>query len=110
LSEDVAGCSDVAHSLETLSRYFPELRCDVTMAWAGTIDGTPDALPVLAAVEQPSGLVVATGMSGHGFGIAPVVGRIVADLVTSGGSSYDLNPFRLQRFREGRAKAPQHLL
>ena len=108
--QDAVRYSDVAHSMQTLSQYFPELRCDVTMAWAGTIDGTPDALPVLAAVEQPSGLVVATGMSGHGFGIAPVVGRIVADLVTSGGSSHDLSPFRLQRFREGQAKAPQHLL
>ena len=110
LFENVARYSDVAHSLETLSRYFPELRCDVTMAWAGTIDGTPDALPVLDAVDQPSGLVVATGMSGHGFGIAPAVGRIVADLVTRGSSSHDLRPFRLQRFRDGGAKAPQHLL
>lgn len=110
LFEDVPRYSDVAYSLETLSRYFPELRCDVTMAWAGTIDGTPDALPVLDAVHQPSGLVIATGMSGHGFGIAPAVGRIVADLVTRGSSSHDLRPFRLQRFRDGGAKAPQHLL
>jgi len=110
LFQDVARYSDVAHSLETLSRYFPELRCDVAMAWAGTIDGTPDALPILDAVGQPSGLVVATGMSGHGFGLAPAVGKIVADLVTRGSSGYDLSPFRLQRFRDGVAKAPQHLL
>ena len=110
LFQDVARYSDVAHSLETLSRYFPQIRCDVSMAWAGTIDGTPDALPVIDEVGQPSGLVVATGMSGHGFGIAPVVGRIVADLVTRGSSSHDLSPFRLRRFRDGAAKAPQHLL
>ena len=110
LFEDVARYSDVAHALETLSRYFPELRCQVAMAWAGTIDGTPDALPVIDAVDQPSGLIVATGMSGHGFGIAPAVGKIVADLVTRGSSSYDLSPFRLRRFRDGAAKAPQHLL
>jgi glycine/D-amino acid oxidase-like deaminating enzyme len=109
LSEDVAGCSDVAHSLGTPTRYFPEFHCDVTMAWAGAVDGAPDALPVLDAVDQPSGLVVVTRMSGHDLGIAPAVGRIVADLVTHG-SSYGLSPFRLQRFREGQAKAPQHLL
>lgn len=108
--QDVARYSDVAHSVETLSRYFPQIRCDVSMAWAGTIDGTPDALPVIDEVGQPSGLVVATGMSGHGFGIAPVVGKIVADLVTSGSSSHDLSPFRLRRFRDGAARAPQHLL
>lgn len=110
LYEDVARYSDVAHALETLSRYFPELRCNIAMAWAGTIDGTPDALPVIDAVDQPSGLVVATGMSGHGFGIAPAAGKIVADLVTGGSSSFDLRPFRLQRFRDGEAKTPQHLL
>ena len=108
--EDVARYSDVASALETLSRYFPELRCGISMAWAGTIDGTPDALPVIDAVDQPSGLVVATGMSGHGFGIAPAVGKIVADLVTRGSSSFELSPFRLQRFRDGEARAPQHLL
>ena len=80
------------------------------MAWAGTIDGTPYGLPVLDAVDKPYGLVVATGMSGHGFGIAPAVGKVVADLVTSGSSKYDLSPFRLRRFREGKAKAAQHLL
>jgi glycine/D-amino acid oxidase-like deaminating enzyme len=110
LFEDVARYSDVAQALGTLSRYFPELRCNVETAWAGTIDGTPDGLPVLDAVDKPYGLVVATGMSGHGFGIAPAVGKVVADLVTSGSSKYDLNPFRLRRFREGKAKAAQHLL
>ena len=108
--KEVARYSDVAHSLATLTRYFPELNCEVSMAWAGTIDGTPDALPVLEGLNQPSGLVIATGMSGHGFGIAPAVGKIVADLITRGSSSFDLSPFELQRFRNGLAKAPQHLL
>ena len=108
--EDVARYSDVASALETLSGYFPELRCGISMAWAGTIDGTPDALPVIDAVDHVSGLVVATGMSGHGFGIAPSVGKIVADLVTGGSSNHDLSPFRLRRFRDGAAKAAQHLL
>ena len=102
--------SDVANSVEAMARYFPDLRLDVATAWAGTIDGTPDALPVIDAVDQAAGLVVATGMSGHGFGIAPAIGRIVADLVIRGSSGHDLSPFRLRRFREGKARAPQHLL
>ncbi len=102
--------SDVARSLQAMTRYFPDLRLDVATAWAGTIDGTPDALPVIDAIDQAAGLVVATGLSGHGFGIAPAVGRIVAELVTRGSSGHDLTPFRLGRFREGKASAPQHLL
>lgn len=102
--------SDVAHAVDVLARYFPALECEIALAWAGTIDGTPDALPVIEAVGEPAGLVVATGMSGHGFGIAPSVGKVIADLVTGTSVSHDLRPFRLRRFRDGDAKAPQHLL
>lgn len=110
LFSPAASYSDVARSLAVLTRYFPGLQCDVAVAWAGTIDGTPDALPVIEAVDSPSGLVVATGMSGHGFGIAPSVGKLVADLVTDVPTEHDLTPFRIRRFREGAAKAPAHLL
>jgi len=37
--------------------------------------------------------------SGHGFKFSPVIGEIVADLVTTGGSRFDLQPFSLERFR-----------
>ncbi|MEI2731746.1 MAG: FAD-binding oxidoreductase [Dermatophilaceae bacterium] len=110
LFADTPSYADVDHSLAVLARYFPQLTCDVAVAWAGTIDGTPDALPIIEAVDRPSGLVVATGMSGHGFGIAPSVGKVVADLVTGTHTDHDLRPFRLKRFREGEAKAPAHLL
>ena len=39
--------------------------------WAGLIDQTPDALPVLQAVAEPAGLVLAMGFSGHGFCLGP---------------------------------------
>jgi glycine/D-amino acid oxidase-like deaminating enzyme len=57
----------------------------------------PDALPV---IDQASigGLTIATGMSGHGFGIAPGIARIVADLVEQRSSSYSTNRFALNRF------------
>ncbi len=50
------------------------------------------------------GLMVAAGFSGHGFKIAPAVGRLVADLVVDGRSSDPRIPesdFRLSRFAEG---------
>ena len=72
---------DVAFCLERIRGYFPELpEIRLLRAWAGEIDATPDALPVLDASAGPSGLVVATGMSGHGFGVSPVIGEIVAAL------------------------------
>lgn len=110
LLESDAIYDDVDNSLEVLSRYFPGFAGKVALAWAGTIDGTPDALPVIESLRDPSGLVVATGMSGHGFGIAPAVGAAIADLVSGTTPKHDLRGFRLHRFRDGDAKTPQHLL
>ena len=102
---------DVASSLNALDDYFPALRpFRLSKAWAGNIDGTPDALPVVDALANPSGLVIATGMSGHGFGIGPAIGVAVADLITRGASGFDLRPMRLGRFSDGTALKPPHLL
>jgi glycine/D-amino acid oxidase-like deaminating enzyme len=102
---------DVSSSLKTLGDYFPGLGpFRLSRSWAGNIDGTPDALPVVDALARPSGLVIATGTSGHGFGIGPAIGEAVADLVTSGTSDFDLRPMRLGRFTDGSALKPPHLL
>jgi len=41
------------------------------------------------------------GFSGHGFMQSPAVGRILAELITSGQTDFDLNPFQLERFEAG---------
>jgi glycine/D-amino acid oxidase-like deaminating enzyme len=46
-------------------------------------------------------LTIATGLSGHGFGIGPGVGRVVADLVDNRDTGHDLRRFRLSRFTDG---------
>ncbi|WP_041527346.1 NAD(P)/FAD-dependent oxidoreductase [Paracoccus aminophilus] len=68
--------------------------------WAGMIDVMPDEVPVLD--ESPiAGLFIATGMSGHGFGIGPGVGRVMADLLQGRDPEHDLTRFRYQRFHDG---------
>lgn len=71
----------------------------VERTWAGYIDGTPDGLPVISAVPGCSGLILATGFSGHGYGLAPAVGRAVSALALDGDCGYRLEPFRVDRFR-----------
>jgi len=73
-------------------------------AWAGMIDTTPDVVPVIDRVAAYPGLFVATGFSGHGFGIGPGAGRVVADMVLGKPTGHDLTRFRLSRFRDGAAK------
>ena len=43
------------------------------------IDVTPDAVPVLDESHTQPGLYMLTGLSGHGFGIGPAAGRVMAD-------------------------------
>ncbi|MGA0542765.1 NAD(P)/FAD-dependent oxidoreductase [Neotabrizicola sp. VNH66] len=75
-------------------------------AWAGMIDTMPDVVPVVDHVAAIPGLTVATGMSGHGFGIGPGMGRVVASLVAGEVPDHDLSRFRLSRFSDGSRIAP----
>ena len=65
------------------------------------IDVTPDAVPVISPVDAVPGLIVATGFSGHGFGIGPGAGRLVADLATGSTPVVDPHDFRLSRYSDG---------
>ena len=75
----------------------------ITGSYAGCYDVTPDWNPVISRTDV-DGLVVAAGFSGHGFKIAPAVGKLIADLVVDGRSADPRIPeddFRLSRFAEG---------
>lgn len=81
----------------------------VSRTWGGLIDKTPDAIPVLDAVPDYQGLIVGAGFTGHGFGIGPMSGEILANLATDGKDTrFDLEPFRLGRF-EGKGVETQEL-
>jgi glycine/D-amino acid oxidase-like deaminating enzyme len=85
-----------------LDRYFPALKdSPFVETWAGMIDVTPDVKPVISACDEIPGFYIATGFSGHGFGIGPGAGEAVAKLVSNGDPGVDLSPFRLSRFFDG---------
>ncbi|MGO4282813.1 NAD(P)/FAD-dependent oxidoreductase [Bosea sp. TAB14] len=70
----------------------------VKESWGGLIDATPDGVPVIGAVPRLPGFFIASGFSGHGFGIGPGAGRLIADLVSGHTPMIDPKPFRLERF------------
>ncbi len=74
---------------------------EIANAWAGLVDVMPDVVPVVDRVDGLSGLIVVTGMSGHGFGIGPGFAGIVSDLATGRKPSEDIERFRLSRFSDG---------
>jgi glycine/D-amino acid oxidase-like deaminating enzyme len=92
--------NDVA--INAFRAIFPALgHVKVAQAWAGYIDVTPDAVPVISAAQQVPGMFIATGFSGHGFGIGPGAGKLMADIVTNDKPLVDPRAFRLSRFSDG---------
>ena len=92
---------------ERLPRRAPWLaKLGIAEIWAGMIDVTPDAVPYLCEAGSPKRFFIGTGMSGHGFGIGPGAGRVLADLVQGRSPGHDLSRFRLNRFRDGSEIVP----
>ena len=82
-----------------LKRLFPGLKdIKVLEQWAGLIDVTPDAVPVISPVSKLPGFYLATGFSGHGFGIGPAAGELAAGMITGSATNSELKPFALTRF------------
>jgi sarcosine oxidase subunit beta len=78
------------------ARFPPAAGARIDDAWAGLYDMTPDAHPILGRVTE--GIQVACGFSGHGFMQSPAVGKAISEEILDGASSFDLSPFRLERF------------
>lgn len=96
----------IARLARDFAAMFPQLgEVKIKSSWAGMIDTMPDIVPVIdhAPIE---GLIVGTGMSGHGFGIGPGVGRILADLAAGRPAGHDLTRFRFARFSDGTKMVP----
>ncbi len=93
---------DVIEIGRALTRAFPEI-ADAPLAetWAGMIESSPDVLPIISSVDGLEGFFVATGFSGHGFGMGPGAGELIAKMVMKRASSDELAPFRLSRFYDG---------
>jgi glycine/D-amino acid oxidase-like deaminating enzyme len=76
----------------------------VSAEWASYIDSTPDGVPAIGETAIP-GLILAAGFSGHGFGIGPGAGHMIADIVTGARPVLDPAPYapaRLDRSAWGK--------
>ncbi len=88
-------------------RYPSAAAAPITRAWAGLYDMTPDAHPIIGWVGE--GVYAACGFSGHGFMQSPAVGKAVAEELLGRESSFDLSPYRLERFDDD-AVFPEELV
>ncbi|UWU31801.1 FAD-binding oxidoreductase (plasmid) [Rhizobium sp. WSM1274] len=70
----------------------------IVAAWAAYVDSTPDGVPGVGEVATVPGFILAAGFSGHGFGIGPGAGHLIADLVTGNEPIVDPRPYHPDRF------------
>lgn len=96
--------------LRNLAKVFPAFAgARITHHWGGLIDVTPDSVPVIGPIDAIPGLFLASGFSGHGFGIGPGAGMLMADIVMGNTPFIDAAPFRFGRLRkETKAPAAAH--
>ena len=88
---------------EQVAARFPAYaEAGLAATWTGLYDVTPDWNPVLGALPDLQGLLVAYGFSGHGFKLAPSVGRLMAQTCLGQPTDVPLAPFALERFAQGR--------
>ena len=88
--------------LPTAVRVFPPIEhAGIANMWAGLYEMTPDRHPIIG-VSPVEGLILANGFSGHGFQHAPIVGKLLAELIVDGRAhSVDISALGLDRFDRG---------
>lgn len=94
-------------SIRDASAVFPELEnATVERVWVGVEAHTIDEIPILGPLPGVDNLTVATGFSGHGFALSPVIGELIAELVVGRPTSLPIDAFNFSRFAEMGAATP----
>ena len=83
-----------------IMKYIPKLAdAKIVRTWAGYEDVSADGVPVLGEIREVPGLITACAFTGHGFGISPIVGTLLAEIAREEKTTLDLSAFRYDRFK-----------
>jgi len=85
-----------------LTRLMPILgEIKVLRQWAGPYDQSPDGNPIVGPSPDHPDFFLACGFVGHGFMMAPIVGKLYAEWLTGGTPHEIFSRYRLARFTDG---------
>jgi sarcosine oxidase subunit beta len=109
-NHDVPPGLDMSSSYEFLALYSRALiktcpilgRVKVLRQWAGCYDLTPDANPIVGDVDEVEGFYQASGFMGHGFMMAPVMGKLIAQHLAERTELPMFERWNLRRFKQGK--------
>ena len=80
-------------------RFFPALKdVSVVRFFSGFRPYTPDGMSLMGEVKTLPGFYMAAGHEGDGIALAPITGKLMAELIATGKTSYDISVFSPNRF------------
>jgi len=83
-------------------------KLNIIRTWVGTIDFSPDDNFIFGHIDQVEGLILASGFSGHGFALTPILGQLLCELIVQGKTTLPVDAFRLDRFNQGVTEKKGH--
>jgi len=96
--------ASIVGSMDHSSAIFPVLRgATLERVWVGIEGETVDQVPILGPVPGLANLSLATGFTGHGFALSPIVGQLLSELILDGTPSIPLDALGFARFAAGSA-------
>jgi sarcosine oxidase subunit beta len=100
---------EMTRTITNILKIVPAFRgLSIIRTWVGTIDFSPDDNFILGREDSVEGLILASGFSGHGFALTPVIGQLLCELITDGETSLPVDAFRLERFSSGQVQKATH--
>lgn len=86
-----------------VTRILPALKHAAVMRqWTGVSDVTPDGCPILGRTDEVNNFIQSNGFAEYGFTLAPIVGKLMAELIIDGETSIPIKSYSLRRFKENK--------
>lgn len=80
-------------------KFFPVLEnVHIIRSFAGFRPASADGKPIIGEIPSKDGFYIAAGHEGDGIALAPITGRIIADLISDRNLSYDMEELNISRF------------
>ncbi len=97
---DISTEIEIVHTIaKRACRFFPILKeVNCIRSYAGVRPFIPEHLPLITEVERVPGFYIAAGHEGDGISMAPMTGRLMAELITGKEPYMDLTPFSYKRY------------
>lgn len=104
-SRDMADTGRILSTMKSYVReHLPSLQDTPSIVEPCMYTNTPDKQFILDRHPIHRNIIIGAGFSGHGFKLAPVVGKILSELAMDKTPSYDLIPCRMDRFSSTKAR------